>query len=872
MEPPLKRQRLSTTVESKDDLQERRVRNDLQLKSRFETIFEKYSKDFEGIGDEIDMRTGEIVVNNGHILGMTNERDVGDFGDAETSRGELESGYYSEDEDSHSLDDYTGSRNTILKPVDLEDAVVISQAGLTWHSDDDGDSLMGEIEVERQADEQFIESWGIAVSDLEEDELANSEFEWMNPRHIRAVAHDRWQTRKQQLESLDEPSVDPAWRAPPLPLSTLSLSMKKEASSARVGGNRGECDSEARRISIWAPEEIQGQRRISSCQLIPNEQREHQRESPSRTNNAGQSSRPHLWDRKEEDRLRHFKATETMKSRDMEPCFPQQNEQSIALHCSYMARHKRAETAAKLIPSTERILQSPLPSDSTFRSRENASKQSLLLESSSQQNDAKLTGQLPSDVTPVIIEQSTTTDARITRSIESLDEHRVHPRESLQRARVISNPISLQLMSDGIQSRFAGTHERNEEQLESFDRFSPGDCKYESASHNPENNSVPRVMSVARIYKSDEEIARLQVGTEKEDMHMEELPQQNDRALAAAVTAVNVRQNSLERLGQCKYRPGQRRLVRSAELPLIEDVPAILKRKAAQTLTAQDPDVISVPDGNGGEHQSRPIDDDSTLSTMLLETTGATQTPQVAASATPASRSPTNGPALVPRLDGTHSTERLVREEASTAELGACDAISERNLQRTSRSSAKAHTVQVVIPAVTTYTPKDAMPTIDVEPDKRRIGSKEDNGHLTTSRVGETPRDLLRQRTSSSGIESKHRLTIPGLHVDCSTEHDPRANRAQSDLEDPLCTELPDSQPWSRSSLTLESPGKQGTKATKTSATFPQRPQHSDKSVHKSLVSPKKHRQIPVQITVADSFSSISEAMLDCSEDELSFM
>ncbi len=870
MEPPLKRQRLSTTVESEDDLHERRVRNDLQLKSRFETIFEKYSKDFEGIGDEIDMRTGEIVVNNGHILGMMNERDVGD---AETSSGELESGCYSEDEDSPSLDGYNGSRNTILKPADLGDAVVISQAELTWRSDDDGDSLMGEIDVERQADEEIIESWGKAASDLEEDELANSEFEWMNPRHIRAVAHDRWQTRKQQLESLDEPSIDPAWRAPPLPESTLSLNVTKKASSPGVGDNQGESDSEARRISIWAPEEMQGQRRISTYQSIPNEQREHPRESLSGSNNPVQSSRPHLWAPRKKDRLPQFKATETMESRDMEPYFPQQNEQSMALHQSYMVRHNRTETTANPIPYTERLLHSTLPSASPFRAGEKTNQQPLLPESSSRQHDAKLTEQPPRGATPVIIEQRTTTDAPITRSIESSVERLVHPCESLQRARVTSNFTSLQLMSDGIQSRFAGTHQQNEEQLENFDPDPEGDCKYESASDHPATTSIPHVRSVAQMCEFDEEIAHLQVEIEKEDMHIEKLPQQPDRALATAATAVNVRQNSLARLGQYKRRPGRPRLAGSTELHLIEDVPAILKRKGVQNLTAHGFDVISLPNGIGGEHQSRPIDDDSTLSTMSPETTDAMQTPQVAASVTPLSRNPTDGPALVPQLKDTHSTECLAREEAPTTEPGACDAISEQNLQHTSRFSAKAHTVQVVIPVLPTCISEEAMQTVDYDLDKPRTGLKEDNGHLTTSHAGEMPRHLLRQSTSSGGIESKHQLLpILGLDVDHSTKRDAQFNRAQSDLEDPLCTEIPDSQPWSRSSLTLESPRKQGTKATKMSATFPQRPQHSNKAVHNSLISPKRQRKKPVESAIADSFSSISEAMLSCSEDELSFM
>ena len=811
MEPPLKRQRLSTTVESEDDLQERRVRNDLQLKSRFETIFEKYSKDFEGIGDEIDMRTGEIVVNNGHILGMTNERDVGDFGDADTSTGGLESGYYSEDEDSHGLNDYNGSQNMILRPVNLEDAAVISQAGLNWNSDNDGDSLMGEIEVERQADEQIFESRGMTASDLEEDELANSEFEWMNPRHIRAVAHDRWQNRKQQLESLDEPSVDPAWRAPPLPVSTLSLNKTEKVSSTGVGDDRGDSDNEASGISIWAPGKIEGQTRIFNYQSIPNDQRERRRESPSDSNNAGLSCLPHLGTRKEEDSLRHFKATETIARRDMGHYFPQQN-------------------------------------------------------------DTKLTGQLLRGVTSEMIGQSTATDAPITSSIKSSDEHRVHPRESLQGGRVISNSFSPQLMSDGVLSRFASTHQQNDEQLASFDRLTKGDCKDELESDNQTDNSIPHIMSVARIYKCEEEIPSLQAQSEKEDMHIEEHPQQIDRALAAATTTVNVSQNSFPRLGQSKRGAGQPRLAESTELHLIEGVHAIHKRESAQDLTAHGSEVFSVPNGNGGEHQNGPMDGDPPLSTMSQETTDATKAQRVGASATPLCRSLTDGPAHVPRLNGTHSTERLVREEAPTAKPGTCNAVSEQNLQRTSRSLAKAHTVQVVIPVVTTYTAEDTVPTVDIELDKPRTGSKEDNGYLPTSMVDEMPGHLHRESTSSGVMKSEHQPPIPDLHIDHSMQRNALSDRDQSDLEDPLCTEIPDSQPWSRSSLTLESPRKQGTKATKMNVKFPQHPRPSNKAFDNSLDSPKKRRKKSLKIAIADSFSSISEAMLDCSEDELSFM
>ncbi|KYK54156.1 hypothetical protein DCS_06113 [Drechmeria coniospora] len=50
---------------------------DNRFQSTMAHIFEKYGRDFEGIGDEIDMMTGEIVVNNGHLQNMRSETDVG---------------------------------------------------------------------------------------------------------------------------------------------------------------------------------------------------------------------------------------------------------------------------------------------------------------------------------------------------------------------------------------------------------------------------------------------------------------------------------------------------------------------------------------------------------------------------------------------------------------------------------------------------------------------------------------------------------------------------------------------------------------------------------------------------------------------------
>jgi Centromere protein Scm3 len=82
MERPLKRPRLSIFDRQAPDaeLEQARYMNDLCLKSRFEAIFEKYSQDFTKIGDEINVETGEIVVNNGHLESMESETDTGECG------------------------------------------------------------------------------------------------------------------------------------------------------------------------------------------------------------------------------------------------------------------------------------------------------------------------------------------------------------------------------------------------------------------------------------------------------------------------------------------------------------------------------------------------------------------------------------------------------------------------------------------------------------------------------------------------------------------------------------------------------------------------------------------------------------------------
>lgn len=48
-----------------------------RLKSRFEHVYDKYGRSFSGVGDEIDLATGRLIVDNGHLERMTGERDDG---------------------------------------------------------------------------------------------------------------------------------------------------------------------------------------------------------------------------------------------------------------------------------------------------------------------------------------------------------------------------------------------------------------------------------------------------------------------------------------------------------------------------------------------------------------------------------------------------------------------------------------------------------------------------------------------------------------------------------------------------------------------------------------------------------------------------
>ena len=79
-----------------------RKANDLNLKRRFESIFDKYGRDFDGVGDEIDIETGEVVIDNGHLTHMQHEADTGkDSGLSSRLMREFAENFEHEDDNNH---------------------------------------------------------------------------------------------------------------------------------------------------------------------------------------------------------------------------------------------------------------------------------------------------------------------------------------------------------------------------------------------------------------------------------------------------------------------------------------------------------------------------------------------------------------------------------------------------------------------------------------------------------------------------------------------------------------------------------------------------------------------------------------------------
>lgn len=258
-ERPPKRPRLSFAPDpgpdhkSAFDLSEARAKNDARLKSIFEGIFEKYGRDFTEIGDEIDLKTGDIVVDNGHIDTMKAEGDTG----AEWLYGE-------------EMDD----------PDEDEDAVGDGDQSDTGDVDGDEQRQRQQLEppqVDSDSDNSSIDTlFNPGAKNPPQPSSAGNAIAKATPRKPSPVAEGSTLTRLIDSGSGSDKS-DSIWNAPDIPGSLSTPTWSKPHFHSTPSYNPARSVSPPGTGSLWAPPRGRGRpstggvRRYKKTDFIPKE-------------------------------------------------------------------------------------------------------------------------------------------------------------------------------------------------------------------------------------------------------------------------------------------------------------------------------------------------------------------------------------------------------------------------------------------------------------------------------------------------------------------------------------------------------------------------------------------------------------------------
>lgn len=250
------------------DLEASRAHLDNKLKSRFEAIFEKYGQDFTGIGDEIDLRTGEIVVNNGHLLDMMDERDAGAPQDGRSILTAFtiepdESDVSEEDDDENDEADEEDdlainygrhkASSGYVENIEIKNETHIDLTTpprrvqqnhqyreLSVISDEDGHSGSG---ISRPEPPLSVEPNSVPTNLPSEQEIVAQ----FGPEMGRQIF--KYISREVKVEDEDDSAIDPAWRTPGLPSATPG----RRPILASVLMQPDEDRSPSPETSVWAP-------------------------------------------------------------------------------------------------------------------------------------------------------------------------------------------------------------------------------------------------------------------------------------------------------------------------------------------------------------------------------------------------------------------------------------------------------------------------------------------------------------------------------------------------------------------------------------------------------------------------------------------
>ncbi|KFY34345.1 hypothetical protein V494_06855 [Pseudogymnoascus sp. VKM F-4513 (FW-928)] len=280
------------------DLQATRQKLDNRLKSTFEAIFEKYGKDFTGVGDEIDLRTGEIIVDNGHVAEMHTETDAGEGRGRGMLRAFTEEPEHSQlpQQDTDDSDNADGAHEDMdmeyhvrgrqmLRAFTQEPEFERDAATEEDENEYDGDtSKLPEIDEESDDDDILYQSSGIIpaksmappprppiykpyrqkplstfrapIPAPKPRRLSSSVAYPSEPDIIAQFGQElgpRIADYVSRQTSVDEGTIDPKWRTPALPAATagkrpILKSMILEPDTDRSPSPNGN--------SLWAPEKV----------------------------------------------------------------------------------------------------------------------------------------------------------------------------------------------------------------------------------------------------------------------------------------------------------------------------------------------------------------------------------------------------------------------------------------------------------------------------------------------------------------------------------------------------------------------------------------------------------------------------------------
>ena len=337
---PLKRRRLHNEI-SDPILDAKRARHDLYLKSRFEEIFQKYGRDFSDTADEIDLETGEIVVNKGHLAAITNETDPGrnltsrsqqdlDVRTAASNLGSREIEWFeSDDEDVLANPSISSGLKTVIgsqksrgqrKSNNVRPLYAETPKTGSGRPRSNGSSI-----------EDHVQNHHSSPTDGNLSNVNTTKTSLQHP--YRSLTWDR-------------PALEPAWQAPPLPNLRLwdsSPLIQREVYQEP----EAERSPSPAMDSLWASHrspvrprsggpakqrqfrpakrKVTAQRRQSDPVLCTGDKNRDERYVSSRKH-------PKRWTREEEERLVELKTKTQMKYSQMLPYFPGRN-------CGHLSNH-----------------------------------------------------------------------------------------------------------------------------------------------------------------------------------------------------------------------------------------------------------------------------------------------------------------------------------------------------------------------------------------------------------------------------------------------------------------------------------------------------------------------------------------------------